>query len=172
MSKAMYLPKGWRAGPDKLGRKFVHDEAGGLYVRVPKGSVLGPELLTNGDFSGGATGWAGAGMDATHILTFSGGTLRFQADTASPPLIVNQTGILVPGRVYEVRVVTSAWVSGSLKVSGPSMGPYMGGSLVFGNAVGTQVVRGVALINDFSLTGNAFPVDVTIDSISIREVRA
>lgn len=165
MSKPMYLPKGWRAGPDKLGRKFVHDEAGGLYVQVPRGSVFGPELLVNGDFAGGATGWTVTGADGTHIATFDGVTLRYQSDTLSPQLIVDQA-ILTIGRVYEVTVVTSAWVSGSLKTDSIT------GSPVFGAAVGTVTFRGTATANGIAITRNTTNVDVTIESISVREVRA
>lgn len=170
MSKPMYLPKGWRAGPDKLGRKFVHDEVGGLYVRVARGSVLGPQLLANGDFAGGATGWVTTGADGTHIATFAAGTLRYQSDTLSPQLNVTQAGVLILNRVYEVTVVTSAWTSGSLKTD--SLTAINGGTTVFSTAAGTVTFRGIAASTDFAITRNTTNVDATIDSISIREVRA
>lgn len=163
MSKPMYLPKGWRAGPDKLGRKFVHDEVGGLYVQVPRGSVLGPELLVNGDFEAGSTGWTVTGADATHIATFAGGTLRYESDTTTPQMSVSQPALII-GRTYQVTVVVSTTTSGVVKSD-----CFAGVNF---NAIGTYVFTGVAVQTEFNLTRATAGVDLTMASVSVREVRA
>lgn len=125
---------------------------------------LGPDLVTNGDFSGGATGWTVSGADGTHIATFSGGTLRYQSDTTSPQLNVAPTvslGLTV-GATYEIIFVISAWTSGTVKtdvISGASM-----------SSAGTFRFVGAALINNLNITRSTTNVDVTIDSVSVRLV--
>lgn len=131
------------------------------------GGGLGPEVLANGDFSGGATGWTVANNDATHIATFSGGTLRFQADTLSPAMTVSQAGVLVVGRTYRVTVVVSANAgTGGLKTD--NLSPL--NQVMAGPAPGTYTMVGTAVSANFSFTRNAANVDITLDSISVREV--
>ena len=137
----------------------------GLLLDKRKGFVRGPEVLTNGDFSAGSTGWAVAGSDATHIVTFSGGTLRFQSDTTTPQLSVAQLGTLVVGRWYEITVTTSAWVSGGVKSDA-----FVQGNLLLSAGVGTVKCVAIAANSSFNFTRNSANVDLTIDSISVREL--
>jgi hypothetical protein len=70
-----------------------------------KGLVLGSELVTNGDFSGGTTGWTlGAGWAVT------GGAAVFSNGTTAADL-VSVVGLPVIGKTYRVTV-TQAWTSG------------------------------------------------------------
>lgn len=135
----------------------------GLILDKRLGLVRGPERVINGDFSAGATSWILAGADATHIATFAGGTLRYQSDTMSPQLVVAQLSALVIGRWYEVTFVISAWVSGTIKAEGLSVIPPVSG-------VGTYTHRGTALAPTLSITRSSANVDVTIDSISVKEL--
>lgn len=134
------------------------------FLGVSRRNGMGPDLVTNGDFSGGATGWTVAGADGTHIATFSGGTLRYQSDTTSPQLNVAPTvslGLTV-GATYEIIFVISAWTSGTIKtdtITGSSMG-----------AAGTFRFVGAASQTNLSITRATANVDVTIDSVSVRLV--
>jgi hypothetical protein len=136
----------------------------GLMLDKSKGLVLGSERLTNGDFASGSTGWLVQNADATHIATFSGGTLRYQSDTTSPQLVVEQLGSLVVGRTYLVEVTTSSWTSGSIKSDS------FGGNTILSTGVGTVRVRVAASSTSFQITRNTTNVDATIDNISVKEL--
>lgn len=172
-SKYATAPKAWY-DPSDLSTQF-QDSAGtapvtavgqpvGLTLDKGLGLVRGPELTTNGSFDAGESGWSVRGADATHIVTFSGGALRFQSDTTTPQLTVWQTIGAQPGRIYEVTVVCSAWVSGSVKI--------------FESALGQLVVSGVGTFRarmqtpgvSFAITRNSGDVDLTLDSVSLREI--
>lgn len=127
------------------------------------GGERGPESLVNGDFSAGATGWTVTGADATHIATFANGTLRYRSDKTAPILSVTQAAVTA-GKTYEVTVVCSSWVSGSVKVF-----EQVGGMLVVG---GVGVFRAIitAAGSNAAIARNSANVDLTLDSISVREV--
>ena len=132
-----------------------------LKLDKSQGLALGPQVLANNDFSAGATSWLRQNEDGTHILTFTGGTLRFQSDTTSPILQLSQIEVLVVGKTYEVTTITSAWTSGSIKTD--SFGQH-----VLSTGVGTTVLRLVAVRSDFRVVRDSPNVDITLDSISIR----
>ena len=125
--------------------------------------VIGPEVLVNGDFSAGATGWTVSGTDATHIVTFSGGTMRYQSDTTTPVLALSQN-VLSSGKIYEISGVVSAWTSGSIKSDS------FGSPLVIAAGIGPFKVIGVASISSFQIVRNVANVDLTLESISIKEI--
>jgi hypothetical protein len=129
-------------------------------IRTPP-LKLGPERITNGRFVD-ATGWAVTGSDGTHIATFDNG-LRYQSDTTSPVLTVQQNGVFVIGRTYEIATVTRVRTSGSLKTD-------IIGTVILSSAVGVTRVRGVAAATFLSLTRNSANVDLILDFISVREV--
>jgi hypothetical protein len=61
-----------------------------------QGNTLGPELVTNGNFSGGSTGWAlGIGWSV------SGGAASFSGATAAN---LTQLGILTVGKTYKIEL--------------------------------------------------------------------
>lgn len=137
----------------------------GLLLDKRKGLERGPELLTNGDFSAGAANWAVTNNDATHSATFASGALRFKVDSLTPALTVSQPSVLVPGRWYEVTVAVSAWTSGTVKTD-----VFAQASAVLASGTGTFTTRLLAVSSVFSFTRGAPTVDLTIDSISIREL--
>lgn len=139
----------------------------GLQLDKRRGLKRGPEVLSNGDFAAGGASWGVSGADATHTVTFENGAMRYQSDTTSPQLSVAQGSVLTVGAWYEVVVTVSAWVSGALKSDSLSG---VGAAPVVGSAVGTFRFIGRAIVSTFSLTRNAANTDITIDSISIREL--
>jgi hypothetical protein len=70
----------------------------GLMLDKSKGLVLGPELVTNGDFSSGTTGWTG--INST--LAVVGGAVEITA-TVSAQARASQAVTTVSGRWYEAR---------------------------------------------------------------------
>lgn len=137
----------------------------GLLLDNRLGLARGPERLINGDFAAGGNNWTVSGADATHIATFSGGTLRFQSDTTSPVMLVQQPGAMVIGRWYEITVTVSAWVSGSLKSDN-----FVQAGLPLASGAGVYKVIGLSSGTTFAFLRASANVDLTIDSISIREV--
>lgn len=110
--------------------------------------------------------WQVSGADATHIATVSNGTVRYQSDTTSPQLVFGtQQPCVTVGKTYLVTVVCSAWTSGAVKVFENS-----GGTLGGINGVGT--FSGVVPASQayIALTRATANVDLTISSISVREL--
>ena len=135
----------------------------GLALDKRLGLALGPELVTNGDFAAGATGWTIVGNDATHIATFAGGTLRYQSDTTSPVLQISQPNKLTAGRFYRITTVCSSYTSGLLKCDGTN-------NPVICSGTGTTVSYLLASSTTLSINRNSANVDLTLDSISVREI--
>lgn len=166
-SAANYLQEAYSADLDFGTGAWSAD----AWVNIPAVSpsdgfpVIGPELTTNGDFSAGATSWTVSGADATHIATFSGGTLRFQSDTITPILVVSQS-LPTVGKWYEMVVVCSAWTSGSLKIDGNTT---TGAVAVIADSVGTKTIR-FQSTGSLNIYRNSPSVDLTLDSISIKEI--
>jgi hypothetical protein len=121
---------------------------------------LGPELVTNGNFSGGATGWTKIGN-----ITIGGGVAAFTGGAAST---LYQTGwTLTTGRKYRVTVtVTSVTAAGNLTV-------YFGST----NQVAVPITTpGTFSLERFPSGDNIVylqttsPVILSIDDVSVREV--
>lgn len=122
------------------------------------------EKLSNGSFASGSTGWTVNNADGTHIVTFSGGTCRFQSDTTTPVLQVQQSSVLTVGNWYAITTVCSAWTSGAVKMD------VSGASPDIAAGVGTTVVVGRATNTHFIFYRTSPNVDLTIDSISVKEI--
>jgi hypothetical protein len=130
---------------------------------IETASVLGSEQVTNGDFSNSGTSWSVSGENATHIATFNGSTLRYQSDTTSPQLVVAQGSVLESGKIYKITIDVDTLTSGSLKsdsLGGLNITPSVGVSVLYATATGTT----------FNITRATTNVDITINSISIKEV--
>lgn len=143
----------------------------GLLLDKRPGLVRGPELLMNGDFAAGNASWGVAGANATHVVDFTGGACRYKSDTTSPVLIVSQGSLsIVAGSWYEVTVVVSSWTSGSIKTD--TLNGAAPSGLVLASSAGTFRAIGLATASPsvFSFLRNSANVDLTIDSISIREL--
>ena len=139
----------------------------GLMLDTRFGLVRNAEQLANPSFDSGSAGWSVSGADATHVVTFAGGTMRYQSDTTSPVLSLSNPGgtLLGAGKTYEIVVdVVSVISNGGVK---SDMFP----GIVFASAAGIQKFRAVCLSNStFAVYRNDVGVDVTINSISVREI--
>ena len=135
----------------------------GLILDKRLGLARGPERLTDGDFANGLASWIVTGEDATHTVTATGGTVRYQSDTTTPGLTLAQAGVAVVGKTYELTVVVSNYVSGALKSD------TLGGAAVVTKA-GTNKTIAVSSSTAFNILRSTANVDITIESISLREI--
>lgn len=145
--------------------------AGGQRVSLiepSEGFELGPELIVNGDFLQGSTGWNVTGQDSTHYVVFDSveGTLRYVSDTTSPVLTVVQTvPMLVIGRHYLVECEIVDFVNIGVKTDSFSFTSLM----TYANSKLTRFT-GVASNTGFTFNRNGANVDVKIKRISVREI--
>ena len=72
----------------------------GLILDKSKGLVLGPELVTNGDFSNGTTGWTAF----RSTLSVVSGRLRVTEDGVNTACYGRQSFSVVSGRSYKVTI--------------------------------------------------------------------
>lgn len=136
----------------------------GLMLDKRLALARGPELLVNGDFSAGASNWAVTGTDATHITTFSNGLLRYQSDTTSPVVLrLYQSGVFTATKWYESTVVVPTWGGGSIKSD------TLGG-IYLASGPGVTKTIAVATTSAFDVLRAASNTDITIDSISTKEI--
>lgn len=100
------------AAGDIIRQQWYQTPCSGNLVEDPlfESVTLGPELVTNGTFTGSAAGWtldAGWSYGTNDIINLSG-----------PNVLATQTGLgLVAGTVYQVQIDFSATVVGSFAVN-------------------------------------------------------
>ena len=129
----------------------------GLMLDKSKGLVLGPEIITNGDFSNGSAGWT---LGAS--FSVSGGALTVNAASADSAY---QTPTDVSGNVFVVEFVIVSISSGSLAPSVRGRN----GNFVNSPGLVRQTIRAGSL-NAFIGVQCAAGTVATIDNISVREL--
>lgn len=137
----------------------------GLMLDKSRGLMLGPELVSNGTFDS-SEGWTIANSDATHVATFSDGTLRYLSDTTTPQLLVRSNYTISAGKTYAVTVSVSNYVSGQLRVE-------IGGvaqAIPIGAGIKTFYVLSVTSNSVLTITRQTSGVDITLDNISVKEL--
>lgn len=67
----------------------------GLILDKSQGLTLGPELVTNGDFSGGTTGWTGTNV----TLSIENGMLKAVSNAAGSAVVAQNATLPLTGRV-------------------------------------------------------------------------
>jgi len=147
----------------------------GLVLDKSKGLVLGNELVTNGSFDNGTTGWVAAYQSA---LSNVGGKLRVTAIGTNPYGVQTISGLTV-GKTYKltyapfVKTGTGVWVInlGNLPfgyqvqygvVREPTLA--VGGSFIF---TATTTVLNIALVGG---VGTMVGDYADFDNISVKEI--
>lgn len=144
----------------------------GLILDKRLGLVLGPEILANGDFSAGSTGWTNPDT-APSITTFSGGAATMTAAAGGPRARLRQSLTLTAG-TYLVSVnvvgVTGTPADGNLAI-----GNTLSGDLTYGSidcrTVGLKTrlvhISGPTLGLAFT-TSSASGAVIVIDNVSVK----
>ena len=178
--------QGWWYDPSNFATLF-QDSAGttpvtaveqpvGLQLDLSKGLVLGPELVTNGDFSNGTTGWTAA----TSTLSVVSGELIVTATSNSSYPKAYRDFSCVVGKIYEVsataRVISSPSRAGLsiVNVGGVFVGPEASTAsptnttikFIFTATSTTHYVAVSAAGATPASTGNTF----AFDNISVKEL--
>ena len=126
--------------------------------------IIGGEEVTNGDFSGGSTGWTVTGSDADNYVVFDGSTARLKFLNVSPVTTLNSSFLFTSGKTYKLVVDVASVTSGGVKVDGSGV------SELF-NTVGinTRIIQptGSGALGFYRATAN---VDLTFNSVSLKEV--
>lgn len=148
----------------------------GLMLDKSKGLALGPELVANGDFSSGTTGWTGT--NSAIPLSVAGGMLVVTedgSDAASARAF--QIVTTVVGRIYRISVeVLAAVGKGQLAVNPAN--PNISGAILALAPLGTGAVRTVTAIFVATSTTSYIILDsatgaagtVSFDNVSVKEI--
>lgn len=143
------------------------------------GALTGPELLTNGGFSNGLTGWVP--LDANTSVDASSGAAVFSSPSGLRSLLV-QTIPSVPGKAYRI---TFDKVSGAL-LNNPAMTVRVwennwGSAQIFNREYGLSAAGTYeffvtattnAIVVGFDLAAGNSGVSFTVDNVSVREAVA
>lgn len=132
----------------------------GLVLDKSKGLVLGPEIATNGDFSGGNTGWA-----PQSGWTIASGAASVNSATSGSTYIRTTTPTVI-GRLYSITFTVTSYTSGSL-------------SAAAGTAISTQAITSTGTFTRYVFANSVNGAGVyaastntiaTIDNISVKEL--
>ena len=140
----------------------------GLMLDKSKGLVLGPELVTNGDFSNGTTGWT-----ATTVgVSFSDGVLTFNRTAGNPDPLATNTGSATSGKTYvlsfDVLSISAGTVNLGIKTGAGSVVYYGSGLASVGKKQLVFTATATGQIQFYS--GGVAPLTTVIDNISVREL--
>jgi hypothetical protein len=153
-SAANYLREPYSADLDFGTGEWAGSAWMNVPVTLPDSSfpTVGSELVTNGDFSGGMTGWTGAGWSV------SGGIA-----SGSPGGAALQGGFTaVPGKVYLVEFTILATNYLSVSIGGASLGVFLSPQTVRRYVFATSAT-GMTLAAGGAITSQ-------LDNVSVREV--
>lgn len=165
---ALRLPKRVAA----ILRKFGNDAH--VYMPGPGVPILGPNLVTNGDFSNGLTGWNANGVGAV-----VGGELQITAPGNTPYPGCNTLVTTIPGRVYSVSISGRRGTSSSAAALAISrsggFGNLLGQAFNFGTA---QTTFSTTITSDWAvwdvlphISGTPAAAGTCLfDNIEIREI--
>ena len=156
----------------------------GLQLDKSKGLVLGPELVTNGDFSSGTTGWIAFGSGTT--LSTVGQKLRISSVDSTGSQGARQVlSGLVAGVFYRVSVsmrivntpvvnqtVSLRWANGSVNTGFTTIVVSSSSSEVTltGVFAATSSTATIALLNGGLSAPGGGPFETEFDNISVREL--
>lgn len=140
----------------------------GLMLDKSNGLVLGPELVTNGDFSQGATGW---------VFANGGGLANSRCEcTNATNFLSTSSSILTAGKWYSAEFDYFMTAGSSLRIATKStVGPDNAAIVAVSPALATNAVTRLRI--KFYSTGGYFIVQAAnatftgwVDNISVREL--
>jgi len=134
-----------------------------LMLDKSKGLVIGGELVTNGDFSNGTTGWS-----VFTGVTISGGTANFNT-TSNDPLISSSIAITA-GKVYIVEFDIVSYTRGTLTLL---LGTTTSVTVPSPSVLGRKklfVTAGTSTPNVRFQGGFGSGIELSLDNISVKEI--
>lgn len=134
----------------------------GLILDKSRGSTLGSNGVSNGDFSNGSTGWTlGTGWSVSSGI----------ASVVAPGAVtdLSQSITLTAGRTYLITVTISNWVAGSITPRFTSGTSVVGSNFPASNGTFTQTLTAVAgnAGVTFRASGTA---QLSVDNIQVQEL--
>ena len=147
----------------------------GLILDKSKGLVLGPELVTNGDFSNGLSGWT-ITQDKPGDLTVVSGKVRTVSDGITDAGVHNSVGqniTTVVGRTYkltfDVTIVTSGAYNYRAQIGGVDVLQWASPGSSGTNTGFFTATSTTSFVNVFGISFNSVG-EVLLDNISVKEV--
>lgn len=134
----------------------------GLVLDKRLGLVLGPELVTNGDFASGSTGWS----DISGAWAVSGGVLTGTSVSANAYGPYSNDTSVVAGRTYRATF-TIGVTSGSLRVR---VGNTESAAYTQSGTYSLLLVATTTAVTTFQVRAGGSGFTGTIDNISVREL--
>lgn len=135
------------------------DQPVGLMLDKSKGLVLGPELVTNGGFGQGATGWS-----TTANVSVAGGAAVFASALNGNNVLQSVTPALSLSKTYAVTYTVVSISSGSVSSS-------LGGAIgSIRTTPGTYTDHLTPLASTAFIRARSDNTNAVIDNISVREL--
>jgi hypothetical protein len=133
--------------------------------------ALGGELLANGDFSDGLTGWTIAVAGASTVVASSGGAL-FTTDATNPARLY-RTFPTEAGKTYELSFTPPPAGIGTFQVEAATFGTILAGAntnvgIISGRTTIYFAATGATTSIRFNLGAASTPI--LIDNVSVKEV--
>ncbi len=134
-----------------------------MWLGFETSETLGREEVVNGDFATDLNSWDISGTDATHTVTYSNGSARYQSDSVTPQLNFDQTISNVElGKTYQLSIDVT-YTTGSLKVASIDANQTV-------LSEGLNVFNVVANSKTIRILRSANIVDALINSVSVKEL--
>jgi hypothetical protein len=134
-----------------------------IWLGFETSETLGREEVVNGDFATDLNSWDISGTDATHTVTYSNGSARYQSDSVTPQLNFDQTISNVElGKTYQLSIDVT-YTTGSLKVASIDANQTV-------LSEGLNVFNVVANSKTIRILRSANIVDALINSVSVKEL--
>ena len=134
-----------------------------MWLGFETSETLGREEVVNGDFATDLSSWDISGTDATHTVTYSNQSARYESDNVTPQLNFDQTISNVEvGKTYQLSIDVT-YTTGTLKVVTIS-------GVALSLEDGLNVFSVVAANNTIRITRSANIVDALINSVSLKEL--
>ena len=140
---------------------YAPEQPVGLMLDKSRGLVLGPEIITNGNFSGGSTGWT-AGTTPIN-WTFAGGAIN-GVDASGG---YQNVGQVISGKSYVAEFTISGWTAGSVSLENAGAGAF--GAVFSGDGVKRQFFTAAATAT-IGFVRRVSNFTGSIDNFSVKEL--